>query len=837
MAKLSHASTIRRPPSASVWEEDDDFIDPNEALLDDFYDDSRQSLHHSSAGRRSTINPLVEDIDGLNSEHDNITFRRRRVDDNDKSHHHNPLRRNDSYNRVVENYEVGNQDSHYYSANSSQPQQSTTSKSQRHPTWNKLNATLFVGQALLSAATSAPITLVPTMALSLAATNDNEEWNYSPYYNLETLEVYDGSGKKKRWIPFRIRTNRSSNNYNQNISSSSVFASHLTSVVTLVTAFGKFINGVLVDIAGARRLLIIYGMCTCLALLGLRYSTTPNWAIGCCAAVEFFNSIMWPAGIVILGAHYGMDGNEGKFERGLYVMSLAARCGSLLAIPLSSLLMKWTDLTWRGVAGLAACAAFGGVVVFYLYLTDSPGKVHDPQNPIRTIPQPNSNNGAAHHPYNPTFQSWTPPQLSKPRRAINFCSSVFYTVLPSIRAILVSRVFWAVATAHAGATMVKSSERILGTYFRDTSFGVVTESKAGAMTVFLSLGMLGGLLVGGKAFARAADSEQGRQVHLYNVQLDRQGQLPMIDPAQLGTKNMIAFFYCLSICMCYMLSFFAMPFVRRALHLPVLVLILQVLATLGLGFGVAVQYYHIPAIVGATFGKNRGLYTAYTDGIAALVSSIVWRIVGGAVEEGNPQGGGWAYGWAVVALLLVFCGTLMVKIIELYFVGGGWRHDAPTDHDDNSFPMELPKDLNSSWMEDEIRSTGFSIDASPLRKPGGLNVLPSSALEFIGTPGRIQSNGQTSLLTTIDSRDEVDSAIGDKDIDLLGIDDDGSLLFPSSRIGTQHVGTHDLVSFNSIFESEKKEIRDNDSCIRESSVFDDPYDDQYNKGPCNSFEL
>lgn len=286
MARLSHASTIRRPPPPHS----SPIMDPNEALLDDFYDGSRKSLHDSSLGRRSPISPLVEEFD-FDSEHNDFSFRRRRVDDNDKPHHQ--MTNNDGYNSVVDSHEVGS-DCHN---DKQQDHKSTTPKPHQHLTWNKLNAALFVGQALLSAATSAPITLVPTMALSLAGTNDNEEWNYSPYYNLETLEVYDESGKRKRWIPFRIRTNRSNNN-NQSINSSSIFASHLTSTVTLVTAFGKFINGVLVDIAGARRLLLLYGMCTCLALLGLRYSTTPSWAIGCCAAVEFFSSINWPAGIV-----------------------------------------------------------------------------------------------------------------------------------------------------------------------------------------------------------------------------------------------------------------------------------------------------------------------------------------------------------------------------------------------------------------------------------------------------------------------------------------------------------------------------------------------------------
>ncbi|KAL7437172.1 hypothetical protein ACHAXH_004803 [Discostella pseudostelligera] len=789
-------------------------MDPNDNSASRFelYDESRRV-------RQSSINPLIGEFDDhfLDAEHDSNTFRRRRFDGN----HHQPS------TSIVDAYGSENVN-----------QMQTSLKVSQHLTWNKLNTTLFVGLALMSAATSTSITLIPSMSLAIAATSGNEEWDYSPYYNLEFLEVYDGSGKKKQWIPFRIRSSssRASNNYTQdNISSSSIFASHLTSVVTLVTAFGKFINGILVDIAGARRLLLIYGLCTCLALVGLKHCTTPNGAIACSAAVEFFSSINWSAGIVILGAHYGSHGNEsdGTFERGLHVTSLACRCGSLLAIPLSSLLMKWTDLAWRDVAGLAAWAAFGGVAVFYFYLSDSPGKVHDPQNPIRTLPNSIGDNDVAHrHSYHPSFHSWTPIHPTLSQRALNFISSVYHTAIPSIRAILLSRVFWVVAAAHAGATMVKSSERILGTYFRDTSYGVVTESKAGAMTMFLSLGMLAGLLAGGKAFARATDSEQ--RTHTTNGHYSEhrvQDGTSLAYAAQIGTKNMIAFFYCLSICMCYTLSFCALPVVRKALHLPVLVLVLQVMATLGLGFGVAVQYYHIPAIVSAAYGKNRGLYTAYTEGVAALVSSIVWRIVGGAVEEGNPQGGGWAYGWAAVALLLIFCGTLMVSILEVYFVGGGWCHDTPKGQNESAAAAEPTIDIQRGWLDDE-----YSMNASPLRKPGRLNALSSSALEFIGSPGRIHVIRQKSLLVVDDSHDE-EGSIDDNHIDLLGIDDDGSFLIPSSNIATQHEGLHNLDLFNLPFGSMKKEIRVTDGSIRESSVFDDQHDGQYNRDPFQSFEL
>lgn len=744
---MFYESPIRRQP----FDQEDDcaVMDPNEALRHDFRDDI---IHRSEDDH---FNLFSTESDGINVRN------RKSVAGND------------------------NVDRHYdYNEHKLE-----SLKARQCLTWNKLNAALFAGLALLSAATTVPITLIPTMSLSLAAPS-GEEWSYAPYYQI--LEVYDRSGMRKRWIPFRInQTNE------QNISSSSIFASHLTSVVTLVTAFGKFINGAIVDIAGARRLLLLYGMCTCLALLGLRHSTTPTQAIMSCAAVDFFSSVNWSSAIVILGAHYG-SGNErgGSFERGLYVTSLACRCGSLLTIPLSSLLMKWTSLTWRGIAGLGSGSAFCGVLVFFVYLTDSPGNVHDPHNPLRTTPPPRR------FPYHPSFNSWTATEPSFAQRAINFCTSVTHTVLPSIRAVLISRVFWVVAAAHAGAMMVKQSERILGTYFRDTSYGVVTESKASAMTVFLSLGMLTGLFVGGKAFATAAESER---LHSFThpLELNRQEKLSLSDPAQIGTKNMVAFLYCFSICMCYMLSFLAVPFVRRALHLPVLVLILQVLATLGLGFGVAVQYYHIPAIVSATYGKNRGLYTAYTEGIAGLLSSIVWRIVGGAVEEGNPQGGGWAYGWAAVALLLVFCGTLMIMILEIFFVGGGWHHTK--ENDEITQPAELPTEvLSSSWMDDDLL-----MKASPLRKPKCLNTLSNSALQFIeSSPAKIQSKRRESLLLSIDSRDEEDTA--SHAFDRLGIDDDGSLLPPT--------------------ESGKD--------VREPSVFDNPYDRQYNNtGSCNSFEL
>ena len=612
-------------------------------------------------------------------------------------------------------------------------------------TWNKLNTALFAGFALLSAATTVPVTLVPTMALSLVGS----EWNSSPYYgndnfsgsgaNATMLEVYDKKGQTKFWIPFHIRMK------SNNISESSAFASRLAIIATLSTAIGKFINGTLVDVAGARFLLILYGLCICCTLFVLRHVTTSNGAIACCAAVEFCASILWPAAVVILGSHYGNE-IDGRFERGVYVTSIASRCGSLLAVPIPPLLIKWTNITWRGVAGIASITSFLGVVVFYVFLTDSPGKLHDPLNAIKTTSLPNSISNST----TPRIYQQTPPWYE---RAMIFVSSLCHTVKPSIRRIMVSRVFWAIAAAHSGASLVKGSDRILSTYYRDTSYGVVTESKASAMSVFLSVGMLVGLFLGGKVFAVNVDNEEEDQQDYPRHEMS----------TQLRPKNTIAFLYCLSICTCYCLAFLAMPFVRRSLHLPILVFILQIIATLGLGAGVAVQFYHIPAIVGSReFGKSRGLYAAYTDGIAALVSSLVWRVVGGAVKEGNPEGGGWAYGWAAVALLLVFCGTLMVSIIEMYVVVEEKKHNVDLN-------LSSTIDLNESMMEEEMKH-GFRQRAN----------LTSSALDYL-SPKKNQK--KTLVLSSIDHPDGcADNNRRKADEDLLGIlDDDGSFLFPMSQ--------------------------------------------------------
>ena len=322
-------------------------------------------------------------------------------------------------------------------------------------------------------------------------------------------------------------------------------------------------------------------------------------------------------------------------------------------------------------------SSFTSCAILYMFVTDSPGKLHDPQNPIKEF----SHN--PHHYNRPGRRDVMTMSdiIEKVQFYLRMAMAVFLrNIVPSLRSVLSNGTFWVVAIAHSGGLMVCSSVRILGTYYRDTAYGAISEDEAGAVTIFLSIGVLFGLLIGGNAFANLSANAQAR-------------------------KKLVANLYIMAVTMCYTLAFLAIPLVRKALHSSAIAF-LQSAASFLMGAGVAVQVYCIPAIVGCTFGANKGLYASYTDGVANVISATVWRIVGNAVEEGNPEGSGWAYGWAAVALLVILAGLLMVEFVEYYFCRGGWLgriRDANRNSNKGNGDPTGGADINASFAESSKR--------------------------------------------------------------------------------------------------------------------------------------
>jgi MFS family permease len=430
------------------------------------------------------------------------------------------------------------------------------------------------------------------------------------------------------------------------------------------TAIGKFCNGPIIDIYGARRTSVLYTLllCTLFIVLGAITLTTTTtgtpslnliYMIAFC--IEFLASVQWPCTIVILATHFRGNNNTtrqnidiiddninttmaGWYEGSIFFTSLFNRFGSMVGIYISSYLLRY-DIHWRTIVFVAAWILLISSSIMYLYVYDSKQYKNQPQNPI----DPN------------LYMKWFPDETIRKKRwtinrSLRLCIFVIHTnVIPSLRHILSSGTFWIVTLSHTGTSMVRTSQRLLGSYFFITSDGTLSYEQAVSYSIWHSIGTVSGLFIAGTIFtSRRNDRER---------------------------KYLVSRLYVLAIFACYILSILSIPSIRSLIQAPDLIRIIQVMAVTATGFGIAVQLYHIPSLVGATFGCDKGIFLAYTDGVAYLFVALAWRYVGHTMQLHNNEtyhsyggnGGGWAYGWAAVALLLILSAILMVEFMEHYF--------------------------------------------------------------------------------------------------------------------------------------------------------------------------
>ena len=383
-------------------------------------------------------------------------------------------------------------------------------------------------------------------------------------------------------------------------------APRAAAAAVLGMSLGKFVHGPVTDLFGARRTLVGYNFLVCLSLVLLAASTTfemVSWAL---FLIEFFNAVEWPACLVILATHY-RGNTSGMFEGGIYVTSLAARTGSLIGLVAFSGPWRWKVLgaAW---ATLVCCS------IAYLYIQDAPDQTNAPQNPVSLM------------------QKWYPDRRGLPSLGMSLRLALMVVrqnVWPSVRRVLHSGQFWVIAIAHTGSLLVRTSDRILGAYLAATS-GDIIASRGSAL---LSFGTVSGLIVAGSLFAHRRERPR---------------------------KYLVTRLYVATIASIYLLAFLAMPTVGSVFgdSLP----FFQGIAIYIAGFGIAVPLYHIPSLIGATYGCDKGTFSAYTDGVANGIASWVWRIVASTVSDGS-----WGYGWAAVALMILVSALVMVEFMEYYF--------------------------------------------------------------------------------------------------------------------------------------------------------------------------
>lgn len=264
-----------------------------------------------------------------------------------------------------------------------------------HSMWNPLNMALFAFYSLTSAAAVTPVLLIPTIGQEFLSNSED----------------------------------------------TSLFTSRAASFAVLGTACGKFLNGPVGDVLGARRTSVLYSFLLCFSLTALAASQSATSAVWCCFFVEFFQSVQWPCIIVILASHNGHS--HSTYEAGIYVTSIASRCGPLLGIPLLSFFLS--QASWRLVAVIGGWTALIASSVAYLFLTDSPNQVNEPQNPLHPslLAQLKKSNF-----------------YTRPRQFAGVTTVVLYSVvrtnlIPSLKRVLNSGTFWIVALAHTGSSMVR----------------------------------------------------------------------------------------------------------------------------------------------------------------------------------------------------------------------------------------------------------------------------------------------------------------------------------------------------------------------------------------------
>ncbi|KAL7576408.1 hypothetical protein ACA910_018213 [Epithemia clementina (nom. ined.)] len=489
--------------------------------------------------------------------------------------------------------------------------------------WNRLNGALCTSLVLSSAATSVPVALVTAMT---------------------EFQPSSGSG----------------NNNN--------FVTRATAAAVWGTSVGKFLNGFVTDLFGARRTAVIYCALLALALLRLALTSTTESAVWACFWTEFCASVQWPTVIVTLATHY--RGHGSMYEGGIYLAALAARFGSLIGIMGSSWLLR-NDLHWRAVAAIGAWMAMQASAFSYLYGWDAPSERDQPQNPVDPIlwrqyllskqkqqQQHSHAQKQRHSQQNARTVSSLPSSAFSVNAAIHWIVFLLSTVVwPSMKHVLGSSVFWLVAVAHSGASMAKSSVLVVGTYLADTNKKGVqdgdtfnnsiresgnggdyaTTTQFSGLAVFLSLGTLAGLMVAGHFFAVQSNHARRR-------------------------KWLVSKLYLTMIFACYCLAFLALPSV--ATFLDDLLLFLQVSALFVLGVGISVPYYHLPSLVSANFPQHKALFLSLTEGVAYGITGWLWNVVGKIVAAGED---GWCYGWACVALLLILTAFVMVEFLEHYY--------------------------------------------------------------------------------------------------------------------------------------------------------------------------
>ena len=385
----------------------------------------------------------------------------------------------------------------------------------------------------------------------------------------------------------------------------------ITSLATIGGAIGKFVNGFVCQRIGSSTCAVLYlfGL-SCFSLAFSRAKTLNALAL-CGAGMEFSHSIMWTSFAVMLSAHYGEDGIG--LARGMTAMALSSSVASLFVkCFVGPVLLKAAD--WRVMAQCGAVSAFVGCAVVQIMLRNNnlDGNGRSTGNKEQALEVVHQND--AHNKSNDT------------------------NIMTSLQSVVRSKLFWYAGGAQGLATLARSSDKILGVFYRDCTG--VPAYLSGGLTCSVTLGLMHGLMTS-KTGDFACHSTARKREYLKER-------------------------YVRSVCSTMMLGLLAALYYSTISCNPMLLTLFAAASSGVLASSIAWPFYQLPSIFSFAFGNNKAVFLSFVDGMGFLLSSPVWAAAGWMVQR-NLFGCGWAIAWGCLAVLLGMGGVLSMKAVDVHY--------------------------------------------------------------------------------------------------------------------------------------------------------------------------
>ena len=315
----------------------------------------------------------------------------------------------------------------------------------------------------------------------------------------------------------------------------------ISSIASLGGAVGKFVNGFICKEYGSYACSKYYlaGLGLCSVAFSLAPVASPQLMGLAFGGMEFFASIQWASLAVMLSNYYAKQ--PVKLAAALTALGLSSTGGQILAKFLGMTLSS--AFHWRQVAQLGALVALGGAFL----ISKAPGR-----------------------------QAAALQQQTKAKFQ-------WRSVTESLKAVLGSKLFLVLGLCHAMAFVARGTDRILGTFFHEMA--QLPQSICGGLTLSITLGLVHGLITGGKKFAACEDLSQKRSFLKKRYLTTVAATFGLTALSQLGASGVIP---------------------NRFVVSALVALMSGVMAS-----NISFQYFQFPAMIAQRFGDHKAVVIRY----------------------------------------------------------------------------------------------------------------------------------------------------------------------------------------------------------------------------------